>query len=239
MSDEKRIESLKKLREPFDEHQIGKLPKPTKQQTDEVKKDYRKGVRCELCGGWHHPNVVHLDYVGHAALTDRLLDVDPEWNWEPLSWTDQGTPFIDSSGGMWIKLTICGVSRIGYGDAGVKKGGDATKELIGDALRNAGMRFGMALDLWHKGDLHKLDEEPVEEQEEEKYHHETTPSENAQKWIDWIDTFANSNIDTFLSAWDQYGPAIEQNFKGRDLEVLLRAKKEVETLLIEKSEESK
>jgi hypothetical protein len=31
------------------------------------------------------------------------------------------------------------------------------KERIGDALRNAAMRFGAALDLWHKGDLH-LDE---------------------------------------------------------------------------------
>jgi hypothetical protein len=28
------------------------------------------------------------------------------------------------------------------------------KEIIGDALRNAAMRFGAALDLWHKGDLH-------------------------------------------------------------------------------------
>jgi hypothetical protein len=33
-------------------------------------------------------------------------------------------------------------------------GGDAMKERIGDALRNAAMRFGAALDLWHKGDLH-------------------------------------------------------------------------------------
>ena len=28
------------------------------------------------------------------------------------------------------------------------------KERIGDALRNAAMRFGAALDLWHKGELH-------------------------------------------------------------------------------------
>jgi hypothetical protein len=33
------------------------------------------------------------------------------------------------------------------------------KEAIGDALRNAGMRFGAALDLWHKGDLHDAAEE--------------------------------------------------------------------------------
>jgi hypothetical protein len=35
------------------------------------------------------------------------------------------------------------------------------KEMIGDALRNAAMRFGAALDLWHKGDLHADDEEPA------------------------------------------------------------------------------
>ena len=35
-----------------------------------------------------------------------------------------------------------------------KSGGDAMKEIIGDALRNAAMRFGAALDLWHKGELH-------------------------------------------------------------------------------------
>ena len=33
------------------------------------------------------------------------------------------------------------------------------KERIGDALRNAAMRFGAALDLWHKGDLYAHVEE--------------------------------------------------------------------------------
>ena len=34
------------------------------------------------------------------------------------------------------------------------------KERIGDALRNAAMRFGAALELWHKGELH-AEPEPV------------------------------------------------------------------------------
>jgi hypothetical protein len=57
---------------------------------------------------------------------------------------------------MWIYLTICGVTRLGFGDPGDNSngGGSAVKEIIGDALRNAGMRFGVGLDLWHKGDLH-------------------------------------------------------------------------------------
>jgi len=95
-----------------------------------------------------------LSYVGHAALTDRLLDADPLWNWEPLAFGPEGLPVIDTLGGMWIRLTVCGVSRLGYGDAQGKEGPNAIKEVIGDALRNAAMRFGAALDLWHKGDLH-------------------------------------------------------------------------------------
>lgn len=147
------------LREPFLPHQISKLPKPTKAQTDAVRADFKKGIRCALCGAWHHPDVIHLDYVGHAALTDRLLDADPAWNWEYVAVGPDGNPVFDKDGGMWIKLTVCGVTRLGYGDAQEKTGGNATKERIGDALRNAAMRFGAALDLWHKGDLH-IEEEP-------------------------------------------------------------------------------
>ena len=121
------------LREPFPAHQISYLPK----------------------GG------VKLAYVGHAALTDRLLDADPAWQWEPLAMADSGLPVMDDLGGMWIRLTVCGVSRLGYGHAGAKIGGDAIKEVIGDALRNAAMRFGAALDLWHKGELHADEPEDV------------------------------------------------------------------------------
>lgn len=126
---------LAKLREPFPEHQISYLPK----------------------GG------VKLAYVGHAALTDRLLDADPAWTWEPLALNERGLPALDESGGLWIRLTLCGITRLGYGDAGQKKGGDAMKERIGDALRNAAMRFGAALELWHKGELHAP--EPLAEDE--------------------------------------------------------------------------
>jgi hypothetical protein len=144
------------LREPFAANHISKLPKPTKAQTDAVKADFKTGIRCKLCGAWHHKDVVHLDYVGHAALTDRLLDADPNWVWEPVAFRD-GLPAFDQSGGLWIKLTVCGITRLGYGHAAGKPSQDPgarEKEVIGDALRNAAMRFGAALDLWHKGDLH-------------------------------------------------------------------------------------
>jgi hypothetical protein len=127
-------DKLQELRKPFPDHQISYLPK----------------------GG------TKLAYVGHAALTDRLLDVDPGWTWEPLAMSPHGLPVMDDLGGMWIRLTVCGVTRLGYGHAGNKQGGDAIKEIIGDALRNAAMRFGAALELWHKGDLH-LDAVEIED----------------------------------------------------------------------------
>lgn len=141
------------LRAPFPPHQISKLPKGTKAQ-NECPADQK--VNCTICGGWHHPKIIHLDYVGHAALTDRLLEADPLWYWEPLALRD-GLPAFDESGGLWIRLTVCGHSRIGYGHAAAssyKDIGAREKEVIGDALRNAAMRFGAALELWHKGDLH-------------------------------------------------------------------------------------
>jgi hypothetical protein len=152
------------LRKPFAPHHISKLPKPTKAQTDAVKNDFKKGIRCAECGSWHHPDVVHLDYVGHAALTDRLLDADPMWSWEPVAFNDAGLPAFDNTGGLWIKLTVAGVTRLGYGHAAPKPNADPgarEKEVIGDALRNAAMRFGAALDLWHKGDLHPDEPEPA------------------------------------------------------------------------------
>lgn len=148
------------LREPFPDHHISKLPKETKAQAEERKTNRGAGINCQLCGGWHHRNAVHLDYVGHAALTHRLLDADPNWSWEPLAFHD-GLPAFDKTGGLWIKLTVCGVTRLGYGHAAAKPQmdpGAREKEVIGDALRNAAMRFGAALDLWHKGDLHIEDD---------------------------------------------------------------------------------
>lgn len=120
-------EKAHKLREPFPAAVIGKLPK----------------------GG------VMLDYVGHAAVTDRLLQVDPTWSWEPVAYDLNGLPAFDSQGNLWIRLTICGVTRLGIGD------GKSAKEAIGDAIRNAAMRFGVALDLWAKEDLAEMHRAPI------------------------------------------------------------------------------
>lgn len=125
---EKLTEVSATLQRPFLPNEIGKLPR----------------------GG------MMLDYVGHADVTRRLLEADPEWNWEPLASDENGLPVYDTAQngspvGLWIKLTIGGVTRLGYGSVPASQA-DAVKVLIGDALRNAAMRFGVALDLWAKGD---------------------------------------------------------------------------------------
>jgi hypothetical protein len=198
---------LELLREPFPAHQISKLPKPTKAQTDAVKANFRAGIRCEQCGAWHHPDVVHLDYVGHAALTKRLLDADINWSWEPLSLDDHGLPSMDRNNGMWIKLTVCGVTRLGYGSPDGKTGGDATKEVIGDALRNAAMRFGAALDLWHKGDLHgdeHAEEEPAPDPKpQQKQAKPDAPEKTYQECIDAMSVAKTIEAlrEVFANAW--------------------------------------
>ena len=137
------------LRKPFPAESVGKLPKPVRSQDPDKGKcvaGSKYSTDGQYCGGYHARSM-HLDYVGHAATTDRLLTVDPDWTWEPFALTEDGLPALDRSGNLWIRLTICGTTRIGVGD------GKSAKECIGDAIRNAAMRFGVALDLWAKEDL--------------------------------------------------------------------------------------
>ena len=111
-------------------------------------------ISCDVCGGWHLPGMFHLDYVGHADTTRVLIEADPLWSWEPLAFTPEGLPLFErtdrgSPYGLWIKLTVHGKTMLGYGSCDDNKS-DAEKELIGDAIRNAAMRLGIALDLWSK-----------------------------------------------------------------------------------------
>ena len=110
------------LRAPFPKEQIQKLP----------------------TGG------LQLDYVSHAWVTDRLLQVDPMWTWEPVAFDSEGLPKFDSNGGLWIKLTVCGVTRYGYGEPQGRDKFDMIKGSIGNSIRVAAMRFGIGLDLWAK-----------------------------------------------------------------------------------------
>ena len=99
-----------------------------------------------------------LDFVGHADITRILIEIDPYWSWEPCGWV-QGRPAIHVENGtatMWGWLTVHGKELLGVGSVRADKG-DYEKELIGDFLRNASMRFGISLNLWTKNQWSDLD----------------------------------------------------------------------------------
>lgn len=191
------LDALTTLRKPFDPSQIDKLPKI-------LSRDDKDRGRCEpgskysadgtYCGGYH-ARAVHLDYVGHAQTTARLLDADPAWFWEPVAWDDNGLPRLDGQGGLWIRLTVGGMTRLGYGDAQGKQGPNAVKEAIGDALRNAAMRFGVALDLWSKSDIHT-----------------TVEQTTAREWL--VEAQAAESVEAVRAIWQQARAA------GADLDTL-------------------
>lgn len=150
-------EQQAKLREKFPIERIGKKPKitcracsnaPTRVCNEHKKKSCPPAPNG--CGQWMTEKHMHVEFVGHANVTDRLLEVDPGWTWEPMAFGQDGLPALDANGGLWIRLTVAGVTRIGYGAADGKKGEDAVKEAIGDAIKIAAMRFGVGLDLWRK-----------------------------------------------------------------------------------------
>lgn len=95
---------------------------------------------------------MQLDFVGHADVTKMLIEIDPEWTWEPTAFDVNGLPAYRVENGMahmagW--LTILGVRRLGVGSVMHNKP-DLLKELISDFIRNAAMRFGVCLSLWTK-----------------------------------------------------------------------------------------
>ena len=99
---------------------------------------------------------VTLSFVGHGAITEILIQVDPLWSWEPLEIRD-GRPMIHVENGMatmWGRMTIHGKSMLGVGSVRADKP-EYQKEIIGDFLRNASMRFGVCLALWQKGEAER------------------------------------------------------------------------------------
>ncbi|MFF5228425.1 hypothetical protein [Dactylosporangium sp. NPDC000521] len=171
------------LRNPFPPEVVGKLPRVWCKSCRDAPRgqtcDKHRKVKCNDCRNTITEAHLHLDYVGHAETTDRLLQADPGWSWEPVAFSAEGLPVIDAFGGLWIRLTVAGVTRLGYGHAEGKKGPDAIKEAIGDAIRNAAMRFGVALDLW--GATFKEDDDAAAEPEQPKSESRETSAAAADK----------------------------------------------------------
>jgi hypothetical protein len=166
LTDEQR-KLCERLAAPFDPDEIEILPKP-------YKKDSEKG-NCRVCNGFHGLPAAHLSYVGHAGVTMRLTSVDPKWTWRPLHpdvderalaaavnsgnpellrlLLEHAPPTIEPNGGIWIRLQVAGIERLGFGDADGRTGTPKDmKEMIGDAIRNGAMRMGVGTYLWSKSD---------------------------------------------------------------------------------------
>ena len=142
---------------------------------------------------------MQLDFVGHADITRILLEIDPHWRWVPIAW-DNGRPAIHIENGiatMWGELTLLGQARLGVGSVRADKQ-ELDKELVGDFLRNAAMRFGIALSLWTKQEWEDLGA-PATPAPKQKAAPKPTEDANAplakQKLIDFAKACAKEDLD--------------------------------------------
>lgn len=147
---------LARLSADFPAEQVEKLPKPLKGGRDQPRFQCRPGTQASAdgyhCGGYHS-RAIHLDYIGHATITERLNEVDPFWTIDfMVKQPETHEPKVDPEG-TWFVMTVLGVSRPCIGDAGGKGlTANGRKELMGDAIRNGAMRFGVGTYLWSKSE---------------------------------------------------------------------------------------
>ena len=112
------------LRKPFPPEQIGTLP---------------KGGR-------------NLSYVGHAAVTDRLNKLVPDWTWAPerIVETPDGEHVLAVIG----SVTIGGKTMPEVGEPANRSSyGQELQTAIGNLIRRGAMRFGVGIDLWSREEL--------------------------------------------------------------------------------------
>lgn len=88
-----------------------------------------------------------MEFYNHAYVTADLIRHDPEWSFQVGSLVERG-----SSWELQGSMTVHGVTRACVGYA-LKSKDEPLKEAISDLIKNGAMRFGIALDLWAKGDI--------------------------------------------------------------------------------------
>jgi hypothetical protein len=98
--------------------------------------------RCSVC----HQDVttahVHVSYIPHARVRERLDDVDRDWSWEPMARDEFGRPAMDG-GSLWIHLTVGGKTVIGVGDAPGEVAGRGRRQAVSSAIKNAAEALGV------------------------------------------------------------------------------------------------
>lgn len=168
----------KRLREPFKPEQIGKLPKIPKSQQGNDKK------ACTYCGGWHEPIIdrLHVDFVGHAVVTDRLNNVvgPGGWSWELNQIQEHNGHITGIVGTMTVAGRTIGPESGAPSSTGLW--GEEFKTAVSDYIPRAAMRFGVALELWAKQKLESATQAPADDLDDAPATGETgTPVRNAQE----------------------------------------------------------
>lgn len=142
---------------------------------------------------------VKLSYVGHADVNRTLTEIDPDWSWEPLSFSD-GVPYIhwrDKAAVLWGRLTLLGKPVICVGSCEPNKA-DVEKELVGDLIRNGAMRHNVYGSLWSKAER-----DGTPERDEPERTTDTNPKER-QEFRDWLGTVMAAHdemIKNTLRVW--------------------------------------
>jgi hypothetical protein len=181
LEDWDRLTWSQKLRWPFPTDLVCYRPQPWCKACNDAKSrvcsDHKKQW-CDTCRQSLTEAHADLAYIGHADVNERLDLVDPEWSWRHIAVSlppealahpldssmalqhviENSLPRYDNEGGLWIEMTVHNdkgdpIQRFGYGDAPGKRGSSAIKEIIGDAIRNAAMRYGVARYLWSRSDI--------------------------------------------------------------------------------------
>lgn len=147
------------------EHAANILPSPIPMPAEEV--NVQQATRLsQIPAQWAIPPAelvsklpkggTQLDYMGHADVTLALLQIDPLFDYGWLCKED-GSMLINKMGDLYVLegwVTVLGHTRRGIGTCEARKS-EIHKELIGDLLRNCGMRFGVATTLWSKAERHE------------------------------------------------------------------------------------
>ncbi|TXH50934.1 MAG: DUF1018 domain-containing protein [Desulfurellales bacterium] len=114
-----------------------------------------------------------MNYISHGLVTERLNEADPNWSSEVVAehiyHDSHGVPHC---AGVTIRLTVHGVTRVEAGGPQRQDGfTNEIKNAYSDALKRAGMRFGVALEMWES----LLDAEGDEDYDEPGALHSATP----------------------------------------------------------------
>lgn len=95
-----------------------------------------------------------VDFIGHAAITDRLNQAAPGWTYRVEPVVIQGKDGLPHVMAVFGTMTVGGVTRQEVGDVEhMSRYGDELKKAISDFIVRGAMRFGVGLDLWSKEDL--------------------------------------------------------------------------------------